>query len=148
MKIVIVGDHTRSNPEDFALVNAIIDDCKLRYGKFRIITKDCSRGVGKIIKTRLTDPVTRRPRELDWTELSIQHYMIGEDMPRLEFSSDFDALNSTLTDIGDVFHILSEEKPRGVTMNLLRRVIDAHRPYVLYKPGETTAKKAEFHEYH
>lgn len=144
MKVVIVGDHTRFDPSDVALINAIIDDCKFRYGKLRIITKDTNRGVGKIIKNRLTNPETNKAREIDWTEISMRHHLVCEDLPKMEFSADFDSLNSTLLDIGDEFHILSGDIPRGVTMNLLRRVMTEHRPYALYKIGETKAKKPAF----
>lgn len=144
MKVVIVGDRSRESIQDCHLVNLIIDQCKDKYPKLRIITKGCDRGVGKFIKNRLTDIESRRPKEIDWTEVSLQHHLVGEDLPKMEFSSDYDALNSVLLELGDEFHILSEEKPRGVTMNLLRRVMQNNRPYSLYKPRDKEFKTADF----
>jgi len=146
MKVVIVGDRTRETSQDNVLVNQIIDDCKSKYPKPRIITKGCDRGVGKMIKTRLTDPVSRQPTEVDWMEVSLQHHLVDGDIPRMEFSADYDALNSVLIELGDEFHILSEERPRGVTMNLLRRVVENNRAYALYKPRDTVVKQAIFPE--
>jgi hypothetical protein len=144
VKVVIVGDRSRESPQDVILVNTIMDYCKEKYPKLRVVTKGVDRGVGKMIKTRLTDPVTRRPREIDWMEVSLQHHLIGEDIPKMEFSSDYDALNSVLLELGDEFHILSEERPRGVTMNLLRRVQEGNLPFSLYKPRDTVVKPAQF----
>jgi len=146
MKVVIVGDRNRESEEDFKLINQILDYCRDNYPKCRIITKGTDRGVGKWIRTRLSDPVTHRPTEMDWTEINLTHHLVEGDLPKIQFSADYDALNAVLLEMGDEFHILSEERPRGVTMNLLRRVIDAHRPYALYKPHETAARKAQFHE--
>ena len=146
MEVVIVGDRSRELPQDNVLVNQIIDECKSKYPKLRIITKGCDRGVGKMIKVRLTDPVSRRPREIDWLEVSLQHHLVDEDLPKMEFSSDYDALNSVLVELGDEFHILSEDRPRGVTMNLLRRVMNQNRQYALYKPQDTKVKPALFPE--
>src|SRR5580692_6348754 len=114
VKVVIVGDRSRESPQDVVLVNTILDYCKEKYPKLRVVTKGVDRGVGKMIKTRLTDPITRRPREIDWMEVNLQHHLIGEDIPKMEFSSDYDALNAVLVELGDEFHILSEERPRGV----------------------------------
>lgn len=146
MKVVIVGDRSRESLQDNALVNKIIDECKRIYPKLRIITKGCDRGVGKFIKIRLTDEVTRRPKEIDWMEVSLQHHLVDEDLPKLEYSIDYDALNSVLLELGDEFHILTEERPRGVTMNLLRRVMQASRPYSLYKPRDDKYKPANLEE--
>jgi hypothetical protein len=144
MKVVLVGDRSRESPQDVTLVNSIMDYCKDKYPKLRIVTKGCDRGVGKFVKNRLTDPLTRRPREIDWMEVSLQHHLIGEDIPKMEFSSDYDALNSVLVELGDEFHILSEERPRGVTMNLLRRVQQQKLPFSLYKPKDVVYKTAQF----
>lgn len=144
MKIVIVGDRSRESLEDCKLVNLIIDALKLQYPKLRIITKGCDRGVGKFIKNRLTDQESRRPKEVDWTEVSLQHHLVDEDLPKMEFSSDYDALNSVLFELGDEFHILSEERPRGVIMNLLRRVTKGNLRYSLYKPRDREYIEADF----
>jgi hypothetical protein len=144
MKVVIVGDRSRESPQDVVLVNSIIDHCNQKYPKLRIVTKGVDRGVGKMIKTRLTDPESRRPREIDWMEVGLQHHLIGEDIPKMEFSADYDALNSVLIELGDEFHILTEERPRGVTMNLLRRVQENNLPFSLYKPRDTVYKQAQF----
>ena len=144
MKVCIVGDRSRESAQDSVLVNLIIDGVNLKYPKLRIITKGCDRGVGKFIKNRLTNPETRRPKEIDWTEVSLQHHQVDEDLPKMEYSLDYDALNSVLVDLGDEFHILSEERPRGVTMNLLRRVMQSNRPYSLYKPRDVVYKPADF----
>ena len=143
IKIVLIGEHTRDHASDVELVNNIIDMCKSKYGKFRIITKDTNRGVGKLVRNRLTD-TNNKPKEVDWTELYIKHHLVTGDLPRVEFSADYDALNSALVEIGDEFHILGEYKPRGVTMNLLRRVKQENRSFALYKPGETQAQEAKF----
>ncbi len=143
-KVVIVGDRSRESSKDQELVNKIIDRCKELYPKLRVVTKGCDRGVGKFIKNRFTSKTTHRPQEVDWIEVWLQHHLVDEDIPKMEFSSDYDALNAVLVEIGDEFHILSEESPRGVTMNLLRRVLDSNRPYALYKPKDTEPKKAEF----
>lgn len=144
MKVVIVGDRTRETAVDVALVNDVIDKCKAMYPKLRIITKECDRGIGKSIKKRLYDSDKHLPREIDWTELSLRHYLVNGDLPRMEYSLDYDALNSALLDLGDEFHILPEDHPGGVMLNLMRRVRDSHRSYSVYKLGETDFKKAGF----
>lgn len=146
MKVVIVWDRNRESAADLTLVHSILDQCKEQYSKVRIIIKGTDRGIGKSIKTRLTDPTTKRPNEMDWTEVSLTHHLVSGELPKLEFTADYDALNSVLVELGDEFHILTEDRPRGVTMNLLRRVIEAHRSYALYKQNELTPKKAAFHE--
>ena len=144
MKIVIAGDRGMEGKQSVDLVYSIIDMCKEKYPKLRIVTKGTDRGIGKIIRTRLLDPTTRQPRELDWTEVWIQHHLVNGDLSKIEFSSDYDSLNSALVEMGDEFHILSEEKPRGVTINLLRRILAANRPYALYKPSDLEGKTADF----
>lgn len=146
MKVVIAWDRARDKPPDIALAHSILDMCKSLYPKVRIILKGSDRGIGLSIKRRLTDPEKHTPVEMDWTEVVIIHHLLDGEMPKIEFSNDYDAVNAALVDLGDEFHIISEAKPRGVTMNLLRRVIAAHRPYALYKPGELVPKKAQFDE--
>lgn len=135
MRVVIVGARTRSEMLDTRLVNEIIDDCIARYGKLMIVTKSCDKGVGKIVKHRCIDAHTQKPIH-DMIEVHLRHYVVGKELPKTEFTADFNALNASLVEIGDEFHLLTEEEPLGAMADILERVIAAYRPYALYKPSE------------
>src|SRR4051812_34240082 len=98
MKVVIVWDRNRNSEEDIALTNKIIDSCKEKYPKLRLVIKGTDRGIGRAVKRRLTDPVTHVPRELDWTEAMLIHHNLEGELPKVEFSLDYDALNAVLVE--------------------------------------------------
>lgn len=136
VRVVIVGARTRSEMLDTRLVNEIIDDCIARYGKLMIVTKSCDKGVGKIVKHRCIDSKTQIVL-LEMMEVHLRHYILkGKELPKTEFTQDFNALNATLVEIGDEFHLLTEEEPVGAMQDLLERVAEEHRPFAVYKPSE------------
>lgn len=136
MRVGIVGARTRSELADEPLVNAIIDDIKTRYSKLLVITKSCDRGVGKIIKNRCKDPQKKRRNEFDFAEASLRIELVNEELPKTEFATLFNALNATLVEVCDEFHLLTEEEPKGTMADLLQRVIASGKPYAMYKPSE------------
>jgi hypothetical protein len=69
-------------------------------------------------------------------ELQLRHYIMHE-LPRNEFLGDFNALNAALLEIGDEFHLLTEEEPKGSMLDMLDRVKKADRPFAVYKPSES-----------
>lgn len=135
MRVVIVGARNRSEIADTKLVYAILDECIAKYGKLMVVTKACDRGVGKIIKSRCLDSNKPNVPEFDMVEMSLRHYLIRE-LPRSEFLGDFNTLNAALVEIGDEFHLLTEEEPRGSMLDMLIRVQKADRPCAVYKPSE------------
>lgn len=135
MRVVIVGSRSRSEMMDARLVHEIIDECIAKYGKLMIVTKSCDKGVGKIVKHRCVDSITQKPM-LDMMEVHLRHYLKNKELPKTEFTQDFNSLNATLVEIGDEFHLLTEEEPVGAMQDLLERVTAAYRPFAIYKPSE------------
>lgn len=140
MRVVIAGARNRSEMKDTALVNAIIDDCIQKYANVIIVTASCDKSVGRIIKTRNLDPHTPGVYQFDMIELQMRHYL-KQELSRSEFTQQWNALNATLLELGDEFHLLTEEFPKGGIYDLLKRIKANHRPYAVYKPSETTGPK-------
>ena len=144
LKVVIVGPRDKEELIYVQLVNDIIDNCSSRYSKVLFITKSCDQGVGKIIRGKCLDKHFKKPA-FDMIEVSLRHYLINE-LPQSEFQSNFDSLNSTLLELGDEFHLIVEEPPRGSMSDLLLRIQKEGLPYVTYGPTELKAgaKQPEF----
>lgn len=134
MRVVISGARNRNEMKDTALVNHIIDECKLKYSNLIIVTASCDKGVGRIIRSRNLDPHVPGIFQFDMIELQMRHYLQRE-LPRPEFTQHWNALNAVLLELGDEFHLLTEEFPKGAVYDLLRRVKEAHRPFAVYKPS-------------
>lgn len=134
MKIVVAGPRDRRERMYQKLVNEIIESCKERYSKLLIITKSCDQGVGKIIRGICLDEDSRHPR-FDMAEVSIRHHLTQE-LTQSEFISNFDSLNSTLVELGDEFHLIMDDIPKGSMYNLLKRVIEIDAPYAMYLQEE------------
>jgi hypothetical protein len=120
---------------DVALVNEIIDMCKEKYSNLVIVVASCDKGVGKIVKTRNVDPHVPGKFEFDMIELQLKHYFQYE-RSRSEFTANWMALNGLLVELGDEFHLLTEDYPRGSMADLVRRIKKEGRPYAIYKPSE------------
>ena len=136
MRVVIVGARTRNETTDTGLVNQIIDTIKEKYSTLIVVVSSCDRGVGRIIRSRnLTYKETNGSYEFDLMEIDIKHYL-NMELPRTEFTSHWNALNSLLIELGDEFHILTEDIPRGSISNLLTKVKENGRRYATYKPSE------------
>ncbi len=138
MRVVIVGARNRSEMMDTRLVNEILDTCISKYGKLMVVTKTTDRGVGKIIKARCLDPTKPTNPEFDMVEFSIRHYIMHE-LPRNEYMGDFNTLNAALAEIGDEFHLLTEEEPKGSMLDMVIRVQRIERPFSVYRPSESRA---------
>jgi hypothetical protein len=144
VRVVITGARNRNEMKDTALVNAIIDDCKERISNLIIVVASCDKGVGRIVRSRNLDKHLKNTFEFDMIELQMRHFL-QQELPRPEFTQHWNALNAVLLELGDEFHLLTEEFPKGAVYDLLRRVKEAHRPYAVYKPSENTGpKKCEF----
>jgi hypothetical protein len=145
VRVVIVGARNRSEMVDAKLVNEIIDDCVARFSNLIIVVSSCDKGVGRIVKSRNIDPHMPNKFEFDMIEIQMRHYL-KQELPRQEFTSHWNALNSVLVELGDEFHLLTEEYPKGAIMDLLRRVKVNNRPYAVYKPSEVKngPKKCSF----
>lgn len=137
MNVVLAGPRDYKEELYQDLVNKILDDCQTRYSKLLIIVRSCDFGVGKIVKTRcLSETNPRYPKpEFDMIEFWLKHYVTYE-LNRHEFMSHFDSLNGPLVELGEEFHIISEDMPKGSTVNLLRRVQQSGRAYAIYRPSE------------
>lgn len=142
MRVVIAGARNRNEMKDTALVNAILDDCKSRYPNLLVIVASCDRGVGRVVKERNLDKHIPGKHEFDMIELQMRHYL-QEELPRSEFTLHWNALNAILLELGDEFHLLTEEFPKGAIFDLLKRVKDSHRKYAVYKPSECGADAKE-----
>lgn len=136
MRVVLVGARNRNEMADAALVNSIIDSCKERYPNVIFIVASCDKGVGRIVKSRNIDPHIPNKFEFDMIEIQMRHFL-NQELPRSEFTSHWNALNSVLVELGDEFHLLTEEFPKGAVFDLIKRVKVAHRPFAVYKPSET-----------
>ncbi len=136
MRVVLVGSRNRNELVDTKLVNEIIDSCKEKYSNLIIVVASCDKGVGRIVKSRCINPHTPGKFEFDMIELQLRHY-VQMDLPRTEYTSNWNALNATLIELGDEFHILTEEYPKGAMFDLLKRVKRNNRPYAVYKPSES-----------
>jgi hypothetical protein len=146
VKVVLVGARSgRSEMADTALVNEIVDRCKEKYSNLIIIVASCDKGVGKIVKTRNVDPHFPGKFEFDMIELQLKHYFQYE-RSRSEFTANWIALNGVLVELGDEFHLLTEDYPKGAMADLVRRIKREGRPYALYKPSESKGgpKEATF----
>jgi hypothetical protein len=145
VRVVLAGARNRNEMKDTALVNAIIDDCKARYPNLIIVVASCDKGVGRIVRSRNLDKHLKNKFEFDMIELQMRHYLAHGELPRPEFTQHWNALNTVLVELGDEFHLLTEEFPKGAVYDLLRRVKEAHRPYAVYKPSENGGvKKCSF----
>jgi len=136
MKIVIVGARTRGELVDHPLVNEILDHCLSKYSKLMVITKSCDRGVGKIIQDRCKDIHVPRKINFEMTEFSIRQELFQE-MSRHDFLMYWNALNNALVAMGEEFHILAEERPKGNIIDLITKVRAAHVPYAIYSPRDS-----------
>ena len=140
---MIVGPRDKEELLYRRIVNEIIDACKQRYSKLVIVTKSCDQGVGKIIRSRCLKAkdvagvikYNWHNPEFDMIEVSLRHFLIDE-LPQSEFQSNFDALNKTLLELGDEFHLIVEDPPRGSMLDLLTIVKGVELPYAIYYPGE------------
>lgn len=134
MKVVIAGPRDRRELVYRPLVNILIDDCKDKYSKLLIVTKSCDQGVGKIIRTRCIDEHSGKP-EFDMCEISLRHHLVQE-LTQSEFQSNFDVLNLALVGLGDEFHLIMGDSPKGSMYDLLKRVQEAGRPHSVYNPED------------
>lgn len=135
MKVVILGARNRGELADHPLVNDILDHCLQKYAKLMIITKSCDRGVGKIIQDRCRDIHVPRKINFEMTEFSIRQELFQE-MSRHDFLMYWNALNHALVAMGEEFHILAEDRPKGNIVDLVQKVTAAHIPYSIYYPHE------------
>lgn len=146
MRVAIVGARSRVSMSDTALVNDIVDKCKDTYSSLIIVVSSCDKGPGKVVKARNINPHTPGKFEFDMIELQMRHYL-QNDLPQAEFTSHWIALNSTIAEIGDEFHLLVEDNPRGGQMfDLEQRIKAMGKAYAIYKIDESSggAKKPSF----
>lgn len=154
MKVVIVGARRRSEAQDEKLVNDLLDQLIQKYPQLRVVSTSCDRGVGKIVKSKcLPESVieTERikgeiPRSVKATfpfvEVTVRTYLPAEELTKSEFASLFIARNALLNEIGDEFHLFTEQEPRGMMADLLSRVRQRGAPCAVYRPGEQVPKEA------
>ena len=135
MRVAIVGARSRPELPDTPLVNDILDSCLERFSPLLVVVASCDKGVGRIVHDRNINRHRPGMYEFDMIELQLRHYL-QKELPKPEFTSQWNALNASIVELSDEFHILTEEKPKGATLDLLRRVREAHRPYALYLPSE------------
>jgi hypothetical protein len=141
VKVVIVGSRTRDEQQDKALVDNIIDSCKERFAKVIFVTKSCDKGVGKLIYDRCKLPTKTGGRpEFDMIEVTLRHMLHEHELPRHEFLGHFNSLNAALAELGDEFHVLTEEKPTGAMVDMVNRIESIGAPYATYTTNNTTAK--------
>jgi hypothetical protein len=141
MKVVIVGGHSRDELKDKPLVDKIVDDVQERYPKLMIVTKSGDKGIGKIIyeRNKASQAANRQP-EFDMMEFNVRH-MLRHELPKHEFLSHFNLLNAALLEVGDEFHILTDNQPVGSTKDILERVKAAGIPYVVYTSSDPIEAK-------
>lgn len=90
---------------------------------------------------QLADPELNKGKfEFPMVEIQMRHYL-SQELPRMEFTSHWNALNAATFEMGDEFHLLIEDYPKGAMHDLLKRVKEAGRPYSVYKPTEVTYKE-------
>lgn len=159
MNVCIVGARRRSESQDEKLVNDLIDQLLIKYPQLKVISTSCDRGVGKIVKSKCLpedpeaqqeQPVERSKREphkpvkakFDFVEISVRTYLAGPELTKSEFASLFIARNATLNELGDEFHLFTEQEPRGMMADLLQRVRQRGAPCAVYRPGERDPKMA------
>lgn len=136
MKVVIVGARLgRDDTSDKTLVDDIINNCKDKYKKLMIITKSGDKGVGKHILDRCRAAKDRGEHDYDMIELSLRH-ILGYELPKQEFLGHFNALNAALVELGDEFHLLTEDHPTGSMQDIIARIREMKLPYAVYKPSE------------
>jgi hypothetical protein len=137
VRVVIVGARSRTSMSDTNLVNDIIDSCKTRYSNLIIVVSSCDKGVGKVVKQRNINQHTPGKHEFDMIEFQMKHYL-DHELPQAEFTGHWIALNAAICEIGDEFHLLIEETPRGGAMyDLEQRVKSLGKTYATYKPSES-----------
>src|SRR5260221_11023846 len=107
MRIAIIGARSRTSMSDTQLVNSIVDSCQEKYSNLIVIVSSCDKGVGKVIKSRNVNPHASGSYQFDMIELQMKHYLQHE-LPQAEFTGHWIALNSTIVELGDVFHLLIE----------------------------------------
>lgn len=148
MRVVIVGSRNRNESVDTPLVYKIIDKSKEKYSQLIVVVTSCDKGVGRIVKTRnmklqMEDPIKNKGKyEFPMVELQMRHYL-EQELPRIEFTSHWNALNAAAFEMGDAFHLLIEDYPKGAMGDLLKRIKEAGRPYALYKTSETSGEAKE-----
>lgn len=136
MKVVIIGARLgRDDAADKILVNQIIDACREKYSKLLIITKSGDKGVGKFILDRCRESKDNGNQDFDMIELSLRH-ILRHELPKQEFLGHFNTLNAALLELGDEFHLLTEEYPTGAMLDMIDRVKRFGVPYAVYKPSE------------
>jgi len=136
VRVVIVGARNRNELIDTRLVNEIIDQCKVKYSNLIVVVASCDKGVGRIVKERNLDKHIPGKIEFDMIELMMRHYL-QNGLPRNEYTTCWNALNSTLLELGDEFHLLIPEYPKGVVQDLLKRIKEANLPRAIYRPSES-----------
>jgi hypothetical protein len=145
VKVVLVGARGRIEANDVKLVHQIIDHVKEKYSTLVIVVSSCDKGVGRIVKVRnkKKQPDARK-YEFDMIELHMSHYLQHE-LPRPEFTAHWNAVNATLVELGDEFHLLTEEWPKGTMMDLIKRIVASGGRYATYKPSESDGGVKECH---
>ena len=141
MNVVIVGARLRSEQEDTKIVNELVDGLKEMYAdNLFIITTACDRGVGKIIKNRLTmPPFTLAEPEIEFLE--IQYKIYAKDRPKAFYAKTYITRNFALRAAGEEFHIFLDDEKRGHMQHLLDLIQEENLPYSLYNPGEVCGPK-------
>lgn len=139
MKVVIAGSRSRDESKDKELVHNIITDVTNKYSKLIIVSKSSERGVGRIISERCKSS-SPNP-EFDMMTFDLKH-LLRHELPRPEFLNHFNLLNAPLVEIGDEFHILTEDFITGSIKDLIERVKQQCLPYALYKPSDPPIAKS------
>lgn len=142
MQICIVGARKRSERQDEPLINKLVDGLIEKYPKLKVISAGCDRGVGKIIKTKCLPLGEKHPKaRFRFIEITVRIYLLpGEELTKSEFAALFIARNATLDELGDEFHLLVENEPRGMMADLLQRVKRRGAPVAVYTLADTEPK--------
>lgn len=138
MRVVILGGRDRRERDDYIIVNKLLDELKQKYTNLLVITAGCDRGVGKIINNRLMPPVKGQPPEIDYVECSMRP-TVGRDLAKTEMSSLFLARNAALAELGDEFHLFTEQRQMGIVEDLRQRCELQGKPHAIYQPEASTA---------
>lgn len=105
-----------------------------------VVTKDGSKGVGKLVYERCNRNLAQGP-DFDMMEFNLRH-VLQHELPRHEFLSHFAFLNAALVEIGDEFHIITESHPSGVMKDLIERLQGlGSTQYFVYKPSDPIEAK-------
>lgn len=145
MKVVVIGERMRAEPNDEFIVDQLLDALRDVYADLVIGTGGCDRGIGKIVRQRVkfyeTGVATEVASDKPKIEIVDFHFKTFVwDRPKAFFADVFDARNHALCHWGEEFHLFLDKKASTIS-NLYKMIEERGLPCSVYYPNELSGPK-------